>query len=243
MQLLFLQQRFQLLLLLDVGMGADHAQRLPIGGTCNHATAVEHPAPLAILLAEAELGAVLLAVAAQVLVQRRTHVGQVIAVDAGNDVVGGLFHKRRCPYHPVAGNVPVPQAVAGAFQRQLPTATGIDRHRLRHAEGEGQQVAAAIVHGAQVAVVVAARTTRQGAGDDATVGRQQAQVLQHRRVGGHRRRQAVFARGRVGCKRTAATVDDDQRRGKRMLQQAGDDPLVHAILLRNGAPDSGARSG
>ncbi|MNS92316.1 hypothetical protein D3C72_1264480 [compost metagenome] len=49
----------------------------------------------------------------------------------------------------------------------------------------------------------------------------------------------MLARGRIGRERAPATVDDDQRRGERMLQQAGDDPLVHAILLRMKRPTAG----
>ncbi|KAG1365967.1 hypothetical protein G6F61_013434 [Rhizopus arrhizus] len=44
------------------------------------------------------------------------------------------------------------------------------------------------------------------------------------------------ARSRIGRQRASRTVDDDQRRRKRVLQQAGDDPLVHAILLRMTRP-------
>jgi hypothetical protein len=129
--------------------------------------------------------------------------------------------------------------VAGAVQRQLPAPAAIDRHRLGNAQGEGQQVAGTVMHGAQVAVVVPARAARQRAGHDAAIGGHQAQIFQHRRIGGHGGRQAMLARGRIGRQRAAGTVDDDQRRRKRVLQQAGDDPLVHAILLRMTRPSAG----
>ncbi len=48
----------------------------------------------------------------------------------------------------------------------------------------------------------------------------------------------MLARGRIERQRTPGTVDDDQRRRKRVLQ-AGDDPLVHAILLRMTRPSAG----
>ncbi|MNV16519.1 hypothetical protein D3C71_1072850 [compost metagenome] len=239
MQLLLLQHGFQLLLLFDVGMGADHAQRLAIGGTGHHPATVQHPSPLTIGLAEAELGAVLLTATVQVLIQRGTHLGDVVGVHARQYLCGGFLTQRGRARHPVAGDVPVPQAVAGAVQCKFPATATINRHRLGHAEGEGEQVAAAVMHGAQVAIVVATWAARQRAGDDATVGSQQAQVFQHRRVGGHRGRQAMLARSRIGRERAPAAVDDDQRRGERMLQQAGDDPLVHAILLRMKRPTAG----
>ncbi len=239
MQLLFLQQPFQLLLLFDIGMGTDHAQRLAIGGARDHAAPVQYPAPLAIGLAETELRAVLLAQATQMLFQCGPHLGDVLAVHAGQHLGGGFIAHCRGAHHTVTGNVPVPQAVAGTVQRQLPAPTAAERHRFGNAQREGQQVAGAIVHGAQVAIVVSVRATRQRAGHDAAIGSHQAQIFQHRRIRSHGGRQAMLARSRIGRQRAARAVDDDQRRRKRVLQQAGDDPLVHAILLRMTRPSAG----
>ena len=48
----FVLQRF---LLLDVGIGADHPQRLAVGRACNHLPPIQYPMPAAIGLAQAEL--------------------------------------------------------------------------------------------------------------------------------------------------------------------------------------------
>ena len=119
------------------------------------------PTPLAIGLAETELCAVLLAVPAQVLVERGTHLHDVLAVHACQHAGRSILAERGRACDAVTGNVPVPQAVAGTVQRQLPAPASVHRHRLGDAQGEGQQVAGAVVHRTQVAVVVPARAARQ----------------------------------------------------------------------------------
>lgn len=101
--LLLAQLGFHLLLGLDVGMGADHAQRLPVGGAGHHPAAVQHPAPPAIRMARAELGGIGVALAAQVRVHRHAHRRLIIRVDVlqqRGDALGAhmrVFHGLAVP--------------------------------------------------------------------------------------------------------------------------------------------------
>jgi len=94
---------------------------------------------------------------------------------------------------------------------------------------------------AHPAIVASLRSAGQAARNDATVGRQQADVFQHRLVGLGDDRKLVFACCRVGRQRVTLPVENDQCRGERMLQQAGDNPLVHAACSKNPL-DAGGRN-
>ncbi|MNT07593.1 hypothetical protein D3C72_1423060 [compost metagenome] len=194
-------------------------------------------------MAHPVLGGVDLALPAQVRVQGAAHGRLVVGVDRGEQrgggiTAGGFFIRDGLavpapgPGHRVAGHIPVPQAVAGMVQGQLPAAAGIAGHRLGHAQGEGQQLAVRVVYRAHPAIEASARATGQLAGHQAAVGGQQAQVFQQLAVGRHGCRQPMLARGGVGRQRTSGPVQDDQGRCQWVLQQTGDNPLVHAVRLR-----------
>ncbi len=130
----FLQGLFDALALRQVDVGADHAQRLAGAVAADQHAVVEYPLPAAV----AAPGPVFLLVAAagagKVGAQGRLQPRQVVRVDQAVAPGGGGHHVRfvvtvhaapaRREQHLAAGDVPVPHAVAGPLQREVPPFLG-----------------------------------------------------------------------------------------------------------------------
>ena len=124
------QRGLGLLTLADVRVGAYHAQRPAAGVAADHHAARQNPLPGAILAAQAQVNCVVGCAPLQVGRGCGLHLGQVVRVDpigefmvARADFIGCITEH----FFPPGGvrllarrHIPVPDAFARAFQRQLP---------------------------------------------------------------------------------------------------------------------------
>ncbi|MCW0447782.1 hypothetical protein NB706_000616 [Xanthomonas sacchari] len=250
--LLVAQALLKQLLLVDVGVRADHAQRAAVGGACDDAAAVQDPVPLPVLPAQAELAHIGFGAALEMRADRLAQALLVVAVDqrqqrvqaVGRGIAGVTEHPLPAlgAEDGVAGDVPVPQPVFGAVQGDLPAGGAIAADRFWHAEGIGQQAAAVVAHRAQPAVQASPGGAGQGAGQHGLAAEQAlAGRTQQLGVRLHGARQLQCLRCPVRRQRPAVGVQQDERRGERVLQQACDDALIHAEMLRFAALKASGR--
>ena len=240
------------LVVVDVGMRAHHAQGAPVGRPRDHPAAVADPAPLAIALAQPEFGAVAVALALQVRADRladprrvlrmhqfrqRGQVGRqrmLVVAEHLLPALGAVDH--------VGGDIPVPQAVLGAVQADLPAA-GDRAGRLGDAQRIGQQRAILVAHRAQPGVPLPV-AAGQHAGAHAALAAQAlaavGQLVDIQRQGG---RQADRLRYGIGRERPPMRIEHHHRRGQWVLQQTCDDAWIHAGKLRFSPRERGERLG
>ena len=149
----------------DVGVGPDDAQRLAVIAAFDDPAAIQHPDVATIAMSHPVLGAIGLGMALEVVLHRVRHLGKIVRVNPRSPFVEGradlavLIAEHLAPARRivdlVAGDIPVPDAFARTFQRELPACFAVAQRRLvasplryvaRHAE-HATDHAGAVPHG------------------------------------------------------------------------------------------------
>lgn len=207
---------------MHVGMCADHAQRAAVGGTRDHAAAIEDPAPLAIALTQAEFGHIGIGAPIQVRLYGGTDQRMVVGMNQPGQ--GGEIVRQRLlqvtehagpalrAVHHVGRNIPIPQTVIGAVQTHFPTAGAIGAHRLGNAQREGHHLAVFVADCAQPTFQTPAAGARQHAGRHAAViGHLGSAAFQNFGIGTKGCRQSKRLRNAVGRQRLTMRIQQHHR--------------------------------